>query len=198
MKLEIERKFMHADLKGVRDKLRQAGATFLQRHFERNVVFDTADQSLRARNILLRLRQWDNEHDGLLTHKRPPDQVAASGYKIRHETETHVQDAAAMRNILGYLGYEPAFTYEKVREEWRMDACTVCLDRLPFGDCVEFEGDPEAIDHAAALLALPLAEGTDKNYHQLHQDYLRTTGRNPDPNFVFSPATLPPYLPWEE
>lgn len=200
MALEIEIKFTNADLKALRDKLLEAGASRLGGHFESNRVFDTPDRSLFAKNILLRLRQMaskpgDKSADGLMTLKRPPAAAdEKERYKVWQETETRVTDAAALAEAFHALGCGVTLVYEKLREEWRLEACTVCLDRLPFGDVVELEGSPAAIEACAGRLGLDMAQGTDKTYHALNKEYRRANNLPDDDSFAFAPDTVP--TPW--
>jgi len=189
---ETELKFPGADLARVRRRLQSHGARFLWRNFERNLVFDTAGRELRDAGVLLRLRQTDV---ALLTVKRPP-KVPRPGFKVQEEIQTEVQDFESMRSILELLGYGVAFAYEKLREEWRLEGCTVCLDRLPFGDCVELEGEPEAMEGCAPLLGLDLDEGSDATYHQLHREHRMAAGLDEEESFVF-PDRSAVQLPWE-
>ena len=56
--LEVEVKFLVADLKAFRERLLAAGGTLAKaRIFERNVRFDTPDNDLLKKGQLLRLRQ---------------------------------------------------------------------------------------------------------------------------------------------
>lgn len=189
---ETELKFPGADLVGVRRRLQSHGATFLGRHFERNLVFDTPDRDLRKAQTLLRLRQTDQ---ALLTLKRPPTQTS-EGFKVFDEIETRVEDFAAMRGILEGLGHVVAFAYEKLREEWRLEGCVVCLDRLPFCDCVELEGEAWEIESCAPLLGLELEQGSAATYHELNREYRVAAGLSEDENFVFAAKTVVK-MPWE-
>lgn len=195
MPAETELKFPAADLVRVRQRLQNHGAEFLCRHFERNLVFDTPERELRQKGVLLRLREADG---ALLTLKRPPDSEGPAGFKVLEELETGVQDFQAMRQVLEALGYEAAFAYEKLREEWRLEQCLVCLDRLPFGDCVELEAEPQAMEACAPLLGLELEQGSTATYHELHCEYREAAGLAPDENFVFAGRRTRPSMPWDE
>ncbi|MEZ7196556.1 class IV adenylate cyclase [Pseudodesulfovibrio karagichevae] len=185
MALECELKYLEADLADLADRLRRSGAETSGRYFEANTVFDRPDRSLKRDGILLRLR----EKQGLavLTVKRPPESPEPSALKIFEEIETGVEDGGAMAEALNVLGFAPAFRYEKVREKWRYRDCVICLDRLPFGDFVEIEGDEARVLACAAELGLNAACTTKATYHGLNIEYRVSKGLEPDENFVFEP-----------
>jgi adenylate cyclase, class 2 len=196
MALEIEIKFPDADLLAVRQRLGEQGADNLGCRFESNCVLDTPDRVLRASGILLRLRQ-----DGrtVLTLKRPPAAMGVADpgrFKVWEETETLVDDFEAMRAILSGLGFVQSLAYEKLREIWRLEGCAVCLDRLPFCDCVEIEGTEAGIEACAARLELDMRQGSAANYHQLHAAYRAARGLTPRESFIFPPGERP-RMPWE-
>jgi adenylate cyclase class 2 len=184
MGLEVERKYSVDDLDAVRQSLRDRGASWKDRCFEHNVVFDTADRSLKSRGMLLRLRQTGRR--GVLCLKRPPAQEAASQEaKVFEEVESDVEHPEQLQELFRGLGYCDAFRYEKLREQWVLDECLICLDLLPFGRYVEIEGSPEAISRCALQLGLEAERWTTKTYHQLNQERLAEKGLTPDESFVF-------------
>lgn len=184
MALETELKLIGVDFARVREALRKAGARFLTRAFEQNLVFDDAGRSLRSRSTLLRLRSVAG--GSRLTLKRPVAQTATSALKVFDEIETGVADFEAMRAVLEGLGFSAAFAYEKVRETWRSGDVFICLDHLPFGDFVELEG-PEP-DILACLDRLGLAgfARSKETYHALNLAQRRAQGLAPDESFVFA------------
>jgi len=113
MTIERECKIPVPDARATGERLRRLGAESQVRHYERNWVFDTADQSLFHRDVLLRLRTVDGHEDGLLTVKGP---AANAAFKSREEIEVTVDDAATARTLLAALGYTVVWYYEKRRE----------------------------------------------------------------------------------
>lgn len=190
MAVEIELKFLDADLLATRERLQASGAQCLGWVFERNLVFDRPDRSLRASGVLLRLR---SAGVATLTFKRPlPERSAPDCAKALQEIEAKIHDAQALREILAGLGYVEAFGYEKVRATWKMEGATICLDRLPFGDFVEIEVLAERSDasssllqEAASRLGLDWACSTKKTYHELNRERRASQGLPADENFVF-------------
>lgn len=182
MPLETEVKYLGVDLDALRERLQALGADFQADRFERNLVFDDPSRNLKEKSILVRLRE---DGRSILTLKRPPEGPTPDGVKTWEEHETELADASAVQATLETLGYAVAFAYEKYRGEWEFGGCHICLDRLPFGDFVEIEGEPEAIFEAARALGLEGNETSTKNYHQLNREFRAEHGLPEDDNFVF-------------
>lgn len=165
--VEIEVKFQVEDGEALAAKLAKLGFRCVTpRTFERNVLYDTADRSLRARQSILRIRKYGDRW--VLTHKRLPDGYdAQERHKHRIETETEIADGVALGGVFTQLGYEPVFTYEKWRTEFA-DATGHCvLDETPIGNFAELEGPEEWIDTISARLGLDKAALMTLSYGRL-------------------------------
>lgn len=184
MGLEIEVKFPVADFSGLRSALQRKGALFLNRLFERNVVFDSPDGALRARGALLRLRRDDASR---LTLKLPNPGGGHEGFKVRREIETTVGDFEQTASIFSLLGYNESLRYEKLRETWRHCDALVCLDELPFGLFVEIEGTPDSIAYTAGDVGLDMEDASTASYHDLYLAHLDAHGLPRQDSFVFPP-----------
>jgi adenylate cyclase class 2 len=183
---EIELKFPVSDPFAFQTMLPALGFHLdTPRTFESNTLFDTPDRDLRGRRQLLRLRQY-----GALwtvTHKRQPptethilDAAESARYKVRIETETHVDDGEATAEIFAQLGYTPVFRYEKYRTEWsqmplfaaeRGDGSIghLVVDETPIGNYVELEGPTQWIDTVLELLGIDPATCLTDSYGRLFQ-----------------------------
>ena len=162
---EIEIKLPVADLEAVRESLRARNARpITDSHFESNDLYDQADGDLRKSGRVLRLRR--TEDGATLTFKGPAR--FEDGAKTREERETAVSDPNEMERILGALGFERRFRYEKRREEWSLDDCVIALDETPIGAFAEIEGDPAAIRRALQHLALDPADSLPYSYAELY------------------------------
>jgi adenylate cyclase class 2 len=162
--------------------LRQLGFSIVRRRtFEINVIFDTADGALRRERKLLRLRQAGRRHT--LTFKGP---AAAGRHKSREELESEFSDAVSMRRILGRLGYEPVFRYEKYRTEYAAPqaAGEAMLDETPIGTFLELEGGPLWIDRTARASGFSAAEYITASYGKLYLEHCQARGAKPG-NMVF-------------
>lgn len=200
MAIEIERKYLDANLDEVRSRLDALGAGNSGPHFEKNVIFDMGGALYASGKILrLRMREWLQGQDCLLTFKSPFDsrRENAKSCKMREELEVKVENSQIMYDILCKLGYNPVANYEKVREEWRIawpqngtetEQMVVDLDFLPFCQVVEIEGAPGQMDDLAMALGLDKSKISTKSYHELHQKWLLAKGLPPTPSFVFDPV----------
>ncbi|MCG8529116.1 MAG: class IV adenylate cyclase [Desulfovibrionales bacterium] len=188
MAYEIEVKYMNVDFSQLREKLSAFGGLCKGRHLERNVVFDTPAREMKNADRLLRLRtqQWKTHTDTVLTLKLPPAEPVPSDVKIYDERETKVESFDGTYAILEGLGYDGAFRYDKVREEWELSGVVVCLDELSFSRVVELEGDREAILQLASRLELPKKDASTATYHELHRAYLAANNLPQADSFYFT------------
>lgn len=185
MHLETEVKFVLEDLDSPRRRLVGEGALDRGLVFEENMVLDTPDGALRGRDVLLRLRRAGGR--AVLTVKTRVEGPVPAGLKTRREIETGLGDFDEALEAFFALGYVPVLRYEKFRRTLSLPDLDICLDRLPFGSFVEFEGQPEAIARIVARLGLDPAKGLTATYHELHQAFRRGRGLSPQPSFVFAP-----------
>jgi len=139
--IEVEAKMRLADPDGVRERLADLGAKRVSNLLETNTFFDTREGVLKASDQGLRIRIESNGEKtprSVITHKGPR---AHGKLKSRNETEVVVADPRDAAALLGALGYQPVLTFEKRRERWTLDGCTVELDNMPYlGEFIEIEG----------------------------------------------------------
>jgi adenylate cyclase class 2 len=174
--VEIEVKFRVADGEALERKLLSIGFhKVTPRTFEKNILFDTPDRSLRAQQSILRIRQYGERW--IVTHKcLPQDHDAAARHKHRIETETEVQDGEAMAIIFSELGYKPAFVYEKWRTEYADPTGHCVVDETPIGLFAELEGPGEWIDSMGRKLGLDPSEMITLSYGRLFDEWRKETG----------------------
>lgn len=171
-RLEVEVKFYVPDLTAVRQHLFTLGATLTKpRIYERNVRFDTADEALRQKLAILRLRQ---DTAVRLTYKGMPPQQTTSEARVREELEITVDDFATAALILERLGYQPVQVYEKYRETFVWGEVEIVLDEMPFGNFIELEGPEPAIKETAVALNLNWQQRILTNYLGLMADLKKT------------------------
>ncbi|MGI4828950.1 MAG: class IV adenylate cyclase [Janthinobacterium lividum] len=144
---ETELKFPVEDIAAFRARVARLGLILrTERSFEGNTLYDTPTRELRGKRQLLRIRQYCDRF--VVTHKRVgEDGGLDQRYKVRIETETLVEDGAAMAEVFQQLGLAPVFRYEKFRTEWDAEkGGHLVLDETPIGTWAELEGEPHWID----------------------------------------------------
>ena len=148
--LETEIKFYLTDLSSIRQRILDLGAVSRGRFFESNVRFEAPGQALKRKKSLLRLRY---DQKAKLTFKSSPPEPD-NQFKIMRELEVEVSDFDTMHSILEALGFHHEQVYEKWRETLVLDETQFCLDRMPYGDFLEIEGQKQDIKNFATQLGL--------------------------------------------
>lgn len=160
--VEREQKYRIARVDTIRKRLLKLGAQIHASGFERNELFDCGDH-LRRQGLKLRLRC----HGGKITMLTLKGPRQNGQQKTRMEVETRVEYEAAKR-ILELLDFRVKETYSKLREEYRLDGCPVCLDHIPnAGWFVEIEGPQRKISDTARRLGLRPADREHRSYRKL-------------------------------
>jgi len=164
--------------------LNRAGFTLsVPRQFESNTIYDSPDRRLRQAEMIVRLREVGGKF--VLTWKGPGEQ---SKYKSRPELETTVGSLDVLHKILGQLGFEPVFRYEKYRREFAQGNNShgvVTLDETPIGDFLELEGPGDWIDETASRLGFSPENYSLESYGRLYQNYCERNGVKAQ-NMVFT------------
>ncbi|HZU23424.1 MAG TPA: class IV adenylate cyclase [Terriglobales bacterium] len=172
--METEIKFRVDDVEQLEASLRAAGfREQTVRTHELNTLYDLAGLQLSKRSQLLRLRKYGERW--VLTHKSGRTQPG-DRHKSREETETAVEDGAALDKILRALGFQPVFTYEKFRSEWTDDCGDLVIDETPVGNFAELEGAPRWIDEIAARIGVSEDQYITGSYAELFVAWKRRTG----------------------
>jgi adenylate cyclase, class 2 len=169
---EVEIKFRIDQPSLLARRLRDAGfQKVTPRTFERNTLYDVPGRVLQKRGEVLRLRRYGDEW--LLTHKA---KGKVGRHKTRVETETKVSDGAKLEKIFQFLGYGPAFRYEKFRAEWSDGKGHVVVDETPIGFFGEIEGPARWIDRTASILGIDRNSYITQSYIELFFNWKRQTG----------------------
>lgn len=160
--LEVEVKFLLANLPDMRHKLLAAGAVLKkERVYERNIRFDTPDEALLQKWELLRLRQ---DTAVRITFKGPAIEDLTSEVKVREELELTVDDFDTAVTIFTRLGYHPIQVYEKYRETFQLGGVEIVFDEMPYGDFMELEGSESEIKTTAVAIGLDWDKRVLGNY----------------------------------
>lgn len=181
MGLEIEAKMKLSDVAGIKRRLEDAGAVFVESLHETNIFLDTPDRSLLKAGCGLRVRAEDNvdvpeTSRVVITHKGLRQ---AGAVKARPETELRVANLDDAVSLLGVLGYVEQLRFEKRRRRYRLAGCTIEMDELPqLGAFMEIEGPSEsavlALREELGLADEPLIT---ESYASMVADYLQTHRR---------------------
>jgi adenylate cyclase class 2 len=150
---ETEVKFRLEDRPAFEVRLLTLGARCEGRERERNVLFDDAVGTLKAKGCALRLRT--TESGARLTYKGRA--AFAEGVKTRLELESGVDAPGRIAALLAELGFLPRFRYEKHRTTWRFadpSRPVVVVDETPLGLFAELEGTDVAVRALAGELGV--------------------------------------------
>jgi len=217
---EIELKFPIGDLDRLQAHLPGLGFHLdTPRTFEQNTLYDTPARTLQHAKQILRVRRYGDLWT--LTHKRKPDPAAddaahpgsAATYKVRIETETHIDDGPALAAIFEQIGYWPVFRYEKFRTEWSQvtsmiggplflgfghipaapTSAHLVLDETPIGNYAELEGPPAWIDEMLGRLGVDPATCLTDSYGRLFLAWKERTGSSAE-NLTFEEIPTPTLL----
>jgi adenylate cyclase class 2 len=170
---EIKLRFDSAD--AARRAVVAAGAEPIRsRRLQEDCLLDTADESLRHRRCVLRVRMESGKN--LLTFKGPVNDVQPADVRLRDELETVVADGPLVLRILEELGFHVWFRYQKFREEFVLDDVIVAVDETPLGTFVEIEGGDRGIAEMALALGRSPSDYLLDSYRGLFCDHCRRRG----------------------
>lgn len=176
--LEIEIKFKVADLGVLEQKIIAVGGKELHHNvFQRTVKLDTPDQSLRQREVFLRVR--DGERKVMTVKSKVPN--SDEKFKEREELEIEISDVVLAEKMLNKLGFTEKLIMEKYRTEYELAGAILALDLLPFGNYLEIEGEKKQIETVIKLLGLETEERLATTYWHLFNDFKKEnnlTGEN--------------------
>jgi len=168
MYTEIEAKLKVDSLSEIEGRLKKLGAEFVEEQFQKDILFDDANQTMIKADSCLRLRiQATREQRRYILAYKGPKQD--SNYKKRREIEVQVDNVDATQMLLSSLGYERKIVVEKKRYLWRYNRCEVALDDLKLlGNFVEIEGpDEKTINHVQGSLGLEHLDNIPESYPTL-------------------------------
>lgn len=176
MAREVELKGIVPDLAAAVARVAAAGgvAGFVGRLEDRR--YDTPDRALALRDHVLRLRVYRGAvADGRLDWKGPTTYV--DGYKVREEHSVTVGDPDELATMLERLGYVVTREIDREIHQFTLHGAVVRFERYPrLDDLVEVEGEPEAIEAAIRVLALPRATFTTGRLPDFVREYELRTG----------------------
>lgn len=190
---ETEIKLPVLDAPAMRRRLRKHGfAVVAPRLFERNLVFDSPQLTLRRGGRLLRLRSRGGRW--WVTWKSRP--LVFTRHKVREEIEFETPDGPQAAAVFQRLGYLPVFEYQKYRAEYQRpgERGKVVLDQTPIGDYLELEGPPRWIDRVASELGFRSSDYIIESYGALYLDWCRDRNLTPSQMLFPGKKSLRPKL----
>ncbi len=178
MSVEIEAKMKVESFELIRHRLETLGGLRQGLVREVNVFFDTDDRTLLAADKGLRLRTnspVDGDENHVVTFKGPRQH---GPLKSREEKELRVADAKDASALFEALGYRKILSFEKNRESWKLNGCSVELDELPYlGLFVEIEGpDDQTVMKLREAMALGQAPIIKASYIAMLMSHLQEAG----------------------
>ncbi len=177
--IEKEIKIKVDNLESIQAKLKEKGAKFQGKVFQRTIRFDTEQLDLESNKIFIRIRSGFNN---VVTLKKKFNTNKNVFERIEFETE--VKDIEIMRQIFHHLGYTKEFIMEKYRSNWNFRETVVSFDEMPFGQFVEIEGEENSIFETANELGLDTNNKITVTYWDLFEEYKKESGENGE-NIVF-------------
>jgi adenylate cyclase class 2 len=170
-RIETEIKLKVGDTRETAARIEATGARLRHpRELEDNQLYDFPDHRLMERGAMLRVRIL--ERQTLLTYK---DRARIEdGVKSRREIESTLPsgEAGPLAAILGSIGLEPLFRYQKYRTTWEEGDLLITLDETPIGAFIELEGARTLIDRMASRLGFQIEEYISASYRDLYVHFL--------------------------
>lgn len=155
---EVELKAVLDSWDGRRERLLRAGATLVFAGRLEDRRYDTRNNALTARDIVLRLRIYRDQSGARAELEFKGPTAYERGYKVREEIGSTVLDPDAIAHILSGLGYVVTRAIDREIEQFELGGAMVRFEKYPrMDDLVEVEGEPEALERAIAGLEIPRA-----------------------------------------
>jgi predicted adenylyl cyclase CyaB len=177
--IELELKAVVDDPGALLERLRSAGAReqFVGRMVDHRL--DYANGWMTARDEVLRLRVYQSTN-GVITAAldwKGPASVAG-GYKKREEIDSSTGDPEAMMAILRNVGFRVTRSIEREIHQFDLAGAMVRLEHYEqMDDLVEVEGEPDAIERAIRVLAIPRSRFSADSLAQFVERFTARTGR---------------------
>jgi adenylate cyclase class 2 len=167
---EIEIKFEIKSPDSIRRTLKNQGAKFIERAFEKTLRFDTPNDELAKNKKFLRIKTG---FKNVITFKK---KIASKEFKEREEIEFEIADPEKMRVILENLGFTKVRIMEKYREKWQLSNTEIVIDKLPIGNFIEIEGEKNSIKEIAEILGLNFKNRITGTYWDLWREFSKRRG----------------------
>ena len=174
---EVELKSVVDDFEGRRRRAIEQGGILVYEGRLEDRRYDTADESLAARDEVLRVRTYwrGGEPETALEWKGPKS--IEDGYRVREEHSLPAGSREMLEIILARLGYRVTKAIDRHITQFELQGATVRFERYPrMDDLVEVEGDPDAIERAVLALGMPRDGFNSDSLASFARRYERRTG----------------------
>lgn len=144
---ETEAKLRVSSLSEIEGKVKELDGEFAGEYRQVDSYFDDGEGRLFSQDKGLRIRkEVDNKSGGEKNFLTWKGAKKTGEYKTREEIELRIGSDRDMAKILTALGYENRLKVSKVRRLWRIEGCSLCLDKVDgLGEFVEIECDNSRI-----------------------------------------------------
>jgi adenylate cyclase class 2 len=124
--LEIELKVRISSLDPIRRQLLMLNAQFCGRIHEHDVYYNAPHRDFAVTDEAVRVRYTDNH--AVVTYKGA--KIKTSGLKAREELNTAVESGEIFEQMLDRLGFKKTAEVNKWRENYKLGAMAISLDRV--------------------------------------------------------------------
>jgi adenylate cyclase class 2 len=173
--IETEVKFKIENLSELEEKIKLIKGKELHRNvFQKTVMMDTIDEQLTKKGVSFRVRDGEKK---IMTVKIKL-QESDKRFKERQELEIEVSNVELAEKMMFELGFTKKLIMEKYRTEYELVGTILALDKLPFGNYLEIEGDKDSIEEAIRILKLENEDRITDTYWHLFDDYKKENNLN--------------------
>jgi len=169
--IEREIKIKIDDPKQLISNLKENGAEFVGKTFQKTTRFDDHNSSLDQRGIFLRTRSG---FSNTVTVKRRID--GRGIVSEREEYEAEVNDLEVFRRMFVTLGFDWERIMEKYRLDFKINDTVVSVDELSIGFFVEIEGEESKILETVGILGLDMRKKLLGSYWDIFYEKTGKTG----------------------
>jgi adenylate cyclase, class 2 len=166
MYIEKEVKFKINNPDKIKKKFEELNAKCLGSDFQRTIRFEN-NGKLKEQGLFLRVRSG---FKNTITLKSKIPGASEHIYQ-REEIELEISDIEKMQEIIKKLGFNDEMIMEKYRTKYELNDCEIVVDKLPFGDYIEIEGEEKKIFDLINKLNLDKNKLINKTYWDLFEDY---------------------------
>ncbi len=144
---EIEVKILDIEPSNIRKILKNSGAEFIKKVFQKNYLYK--NKYTKHRDLTVRIRLEDNQ--AILTVKSKAEFIR--GLKVREENETEIGCFKTAQKIMGMLGLENVSMSEIKREYWKLNNCSIEICKMAnIPQFLELEGSEKNIQKTVKTL----------------------------------------------